>query len=63
MPVDEAVGGAMGTAVGAWVGAVPIPLDWSVFLLLFRKNQTFSSLPFIPAVYVRDCCLVVLEFV
>ena len=63
VPADEAVGGAMGTAVGAWVGAVPIPLDWSVFLLLFRKNQTFSSLPFIPAVYVRDCCLVVLEFV
>ena len=26
--VDEVVGALVGTAVGAWVGAVPIPLDW-----------------------------------
>ncbi|GAB7350348.1 hypothetical protein MBLNU459_g0978t2 [Dothideomycetes sp. NU459] len=27
-PVDEVFGAALGTLVGAWVGAVPIPLDW-----------------------------------
>ncbi|ORY63033.1 GPI biosynthesis protein family Pig-F [Pseudomassariella vexata] len=27
-PFDEAFGGLMGGCVGAWVGAVPIPLDW-----------------------------------
>lgn len=27
-PVDEAFGAAVGTMVGAWVGAIPIPLDW-----------------------------------
>lgn len=27
-PVDELMGAAMGTMVGAWAGAVPIPLDW-----------------------------------
>lgn len=27
-PIDELTGGAMGVLVGAWVGAVPIPLDW-----------------------------------
>ncbi|KAI5852006.1 GPI biosynthesis protein Pig-F [Tricharina praecox] len=26
--VDEAVVGALGACVGAWAGAVPIPLDW-----------------------------------
>ncbi|GME43972.1 Recombination hotspot-binding protein [Neofusicoccum parvum] len=28
VPVDEVVGAAIGTLVGAWAGAVPIPLDW-----------------------------------
>jgi phosphatidylinositol glycan class F len=27
-PFDECFGGAVGALVGAWVGAVPIPLDW-----------------------------------
>jgi len=27
-PVDELLGAAMGTIVGAWTGAIPIPLDW-----------------------------------
>ncbi|KAK5018524.1 glycosylphosphatidylinositol anchor biosynthesis protein 11 [Cryomyces antarcticus] len=27
-PVDEVFGAAVGTLVGAWLGAVPIPLDW-----------------------------------
>ncbi|KAI5813048.1 GPI biosynthesis protein Pig-F [Pyronema omphalodes] len=27
-PIDEAFLGAMGTAIGAWAGAIPIPLDW-----------------------------------
>lgn len=25
---DELIGGAVGVFVGAWLGAVPIPLDW-----------------------------------
>jgi phosphatidylinositol glycan class F len=27
-PLDEVFGGALGAFLGAWVGAVPIPLDW-----------------------------------
>lgn len=27
-PLDETFGGLMGAVVGAWLGAVPIPLDW-----------------------------------
>ncbi|KAF7874051.1 hypothetical protein EAF04_002723 [Stromatinia cepivora] len=27
-PVDEVFGAAVGCALGAWLGAVPIPLDW-----------------------------------
>lgn len=27
-PFDEVFGGLVGAAVGAWLGAVPIPLDW-----------------------------------
>ena len=42
-PVDEVVGGAIGTALGAWLGAVPIPLDWSVFFFfLLSKKHPFS---------------------
>jgi len=28
LPVDEVLGGALGVLVGAWGGAVPVPLDW-----------------------------------
>ena len=28
LPFDEVWGGAVGTVVGSWLGAVPIPLDW-----------------------------------
>jgi phosphatidylinositol glycan class F len=27
-PFDEVYGAAVGAGVGAWLGAVPIPLDW-----------------------------------
>ncbi|KAL1303834.1 hypothetical protein AAFC00_000291 [Neodothiora populina] len=27
-PVDEVFGASSGTLVGAWIGAIPIPLDW-----------------------------------
>ncbi|KAF2762684.1 hypothetical protein EJ05DRAFT_506379 [Pseudovirgaria hyperparasitica] len=27
-PVDEVVGGALGALLGAWLGCVPVPLDW-----------------------------------
>jgi GPI ethanolamine phosphate transferase 2/3 subunit F len=27
-PLDETFGGLLGAVVGAWLGAVPIPLDW-----------------------------------
>jgi phosphatidylinositol glycan class F len=27
-PIDEVYGAALGALFGAWVGAVPIPLDW-----------------------------------
>ena len=28
LPQDEVLGAAIGTVVGAWFGAFPIPLDW-----------------------------------
>ena len=28
MPLDEVYGGSLGALIGAWLGAVPIPLDW-----------------------------------
>ncbi|KAF2026851.1 glycosylphosphatidylinositol anchor biosynthesis protein 11 [Setomelanomma holmii] len=28
LPVDEVYGGLIGTVLGAWLGAIPIPLDW-----------------------------------
>ncbi|KAI9892041.1 MAG: Glycosylphosphatidylinositol (GPI) anchor assembly protein [Vezdaea aestivalis] len=28
LPIDEPFGGTLGAIVGAWLGAVPIPLDW-----------------------------------
>ncbi|KAI7218904.1 hypothetical protein KC333_g3283 [Hortaea werneckii] len=28
LPVDEVLGMSLGACVGAWVGAIPIPLDW-----------------------------------
>ncbi|KAK9453628.1 GPI biosynthesis protein family Pig-F-domain-containing protein [Dipodascopsis uninucleata] len=27
-PISETYGGAIGTIIGAWLGAIPIPLDW-----------------------------------
>ncbi|KAH0261649.1 GPI-anchor biosynthesis protein-like protein, partial [Aureobasidium melanogenum] len=27
-PIDEVFGATVGTLIGAWVGAIPIPLDW-----------------------------------
>lgn len=27
-PIDEVTGGFVGCLVGAWLGAIPIPLDW-----------------------------------
>jgi phosphatidylinositol glycan class F len=27
-PIDEVFGGSIGCLLGAWLGAVPIPLDW-----------------------------------
>lgn len=29
-PADPVWGGALGCGVGAWLGAIPIPLDWYV---------------------------------
>ena len=28
VPLDDVMGATVGTLLGAWVGAVPIPLDW-----------------------------------
>lgn len=28
LPIDEAYGMSIGACVGAWIGAIPIPLDW-----------------------------------
>ncbi|KAK6513313.1 Glycosylphosphatidylinositol (GPI) anchor assembly protein [Arthrobotrys megalospora] len=28
LPMDEVYGGALGACLGAWFGAIPIPLDW-----------------------------------
>ena len=28
LPFDTVWGGTMGTIVGAWLGAIPVPLDW-----------------------------------
>jgi hypothetical protein len=30
LPMDEVYGGLLGTVLGAWLGAIPIPLDWYV---------------------------------
>lgn len=28
LPIDEVYGMSLGACVGAWIGAIPIPLDW-----------------------------------
>lgn len=28
LPIDEVFGMSLGACVGAWIGAIPIPLDW-----------------------------------
>jgi GPI ethanolamine phosphate transferase 2/3 subunit F len=28
VPLDDTFGGLLGATIGAWLGAVPIPLDW-----------------------------------
>lgn len=28
LPFDQVWGASVGTALGAWLGAIPIPLDW-----------------------------------
>lgn len=28
LPLDQVTGGALGTGIGAWLGAIPVPLDW-----------------------------------
>ena len=30
LPIDDVYGAALGTLMGAWIGAMPIPLDWCV---------------------------------
>lgn len=42
-PADAVWGGAVGTGVGAWLGAIPIPLDWyvSFFLILVLLYRWF----------------------
>lgn len=39
LPFDEVWGGTIGVSLGAWLGAIPIPLDWQVFrpLILLSK--------------------------
>lgn len=39
--IDAIWGGAVGMGLGAWLGAVPIPLDW---LVLFSTTQLLSCL-------------------
>lgn len=41
-PADAVWGGALGVCVGAWLGAVPIPLDWYV-PLFFQKVVSSSA--------------------
>jgi hypothetical protein len=38
-PADAVWGGALGACVGAWLGAVPIPLDWFVLPSTFKTCQ------------------------
>jgi|ERR1700760_931654 len=32
VPIDEVYGASIGTLIGAWFGAIPIPLDWYVLV-------------------------------
>ena len=54
-PADAVWGGALGTGVGAWFGAVPIPLDWyalpflfifgTLCLLTMRRDRPWQAYP------------------
>lgn len=39
-PADAVWGGALGACVGAWLGAIPIPLDWYVFTPLIPHHYS-----------------------
>ncbi|SRR6266480_57602 len=41
LPIDDVYGGALGTLIGAWIGAVPIPLDWFVPKTIRRFDAAF----------------------
>lgn len=43
VPIDEVVGGSMGVFIGAWLGAIPIPLDWYVESWCMRWTVSFSN--------------------
>lgn len=38
-PLDEVHGAALGALVGAWIGAIPIPLDWYVETCKAAQHQ------------------------
>lgn len=43
LPIDEVYGALLGTVLGAWLGAVPIPLDWLVHPDLLMSPHSVSS--------------------
>lgn len=55
-PADAVWGSALGTGLGAWFGAIPIPLDWYVYvhtalqmrntwLTRYMKGPTLAGIP------------------
>ena len=46
-PADTVWGSALGTGLGAWFGAIPIPLDWSVwFFEILKQGVLGLTLPY-----------------
>lgn len=41
LPFDKVWGGGVGVMLGAWAGAVPIPLDWWVFFFFLFLGGFF----------------------